>query len=147
MAIVTNNNNLGTAIDNLYTGHGIPTSFFTVTVKDSSANAIDLRAHDDASGNFHKGGLVEKLLGLMMTRGTIAYWNVKDAATGVITVGMEGEFATATNLALVFDNNNEDGTAYADGTDAVPFRATASSTSDDAVADVSGTTVAADTLV
>ena len=53
MPIVTNNNNLGTAIDNLYTGHGIPTSFFTVTVKDSSATAMDLRAHDDASGNFH----------------------------------------------------------------------------------------------
>ena len=147
MAIVTNNNNLGTAIDNLYTGNGLPTSFFTVTVKDSSGNAIDLRAHDSSAGAFHKGGLVDKLLGLAQTRGTIVYFNVKDAATGIITVGMEGEFATATNLALVFDNNNEDGTSYADGTDAVPFRTTASSTSDDAVADVSGTTVAADTLV
>ena len=42
MAIVTNNNNLGTAIGSLYTGNGIETKFFTVTVKDSSNTVMDL---------------------------------------------------------------------------------------------------------
>lgn len=143
MAIVTNNNNLGTAIDNLYTGNGITTKFFTITVKDSSANAVDLRAHDDASGNFHKDGLVDRILQMAGTRGTIAYWNVKNAGTGVVTLGMEGEFATATNLALVFDNNGEAGSGF----NTVTYRATSSSTSEDGAADISGTTVAADTLV
>ena len=142
MPIVTNNNNLGTAIDNLYTGHGIPTSFFTVTVKDSSATAMDLRAHDDASGNFHKDGLVDRVLQLAATRGTVVYFNVKDAASGVVTIGIEGEFATATNLASAYDNADVDGTNTS-----VKFRTTASSTTEDGVADIAGTTVAADTLV
>ena len=142
MPIVTNNNNLGTAIDNLYTGHGIPTKFFTVTVKDSSNTAMDLRAHDDSSGNFHKDGLVDRVLQIAQTRGTVVYFNVKNAASGVVTIGMEGEFATATNLASAYDNDDVDGTATS-----VKFRATASSTSEDGVADIAGTTVAADTLV
>lgn len=141
MAIVTNNNNLGTAIDNLYTGNGLPTSFFTVTVKDASGTAMDLRNHDDSSGNFHKDGLVDRVLQIAQTRGTIVYFNVKDAASGIITVGMEGEFATATNLASAFDNN--DGSSDL----SVKFRQTASSTTEDGVADIAGTTVAADTLV
>ena len=141
MAIATNNNNIGTAIDNLYTGNGIPTKFFTVTVKDSSATAMDLRAHDDSSGNFHKDGLVDRVLQIAQTRGTIVYFNVKNASTGVITIGMEGEFATAANLATAFDNS--------DGSNnlSVKYRNTASSTTEDGTADIAGTTVAADTLV
>ena len=142
MPIVTNNNNLGTAIDNLYTGHGIPTSFFTVTVKDSSATAMDLRAHDDSSGNFHKDGLVDRVLQLAATRGTVVYFNVKNAASGVVTIGIEGEFATAANLASAYDNADTAGTNTS-----VKFRTTASSTTEDGVADIAGTTVAADTLV
>ena len=142
MPISTNNNNLGTAIDNLYTGNGIPTKFFTVTVKDSSATAMDLRAHDDSSGNFHKDGLVDRILQIAQTRGTVVYFNVKNAASGVVTIGMEGEFATAANLATAYDNDDVDGT-----TQSVKFRATASSTSEDGVADIAGTTVAADKLV
>jgi len=141
MAIVTNNNNLGTAIDNLYTGNGLTTTFFTVTVKDSSATAMDLRAHDDASGNFHKDGLVDRVLQIAQTRGTIVYFNVKNASTGVITIGMEGEFATAANLATAFDNS--DGSSNL----SVKYRNTASSTTEDGTADIAGTTVAADTLV
>ena len=141
MAIVTNNNNLGTAIDNLYTGNGLPTSFFTVTVNDSSGTAMDLRTHDDSSGNFHKDGLVDRILQIAQTRGTIVYFNVKDAASGIITMGMEGEFATATNLATAFDNN--DGSSDL----SVKFRQSASSETEDGVADIAGTTVAADTLV
>ena len=141
MAIVTNNNNLGTAIDNLYTGNGLTTTFFTVTVKDSSATAMDLRAHDDASGNFHKDGLVDRVLQIAQTRGTIVYFNVKNASTGVITIGMEGEFATAANLATAFDNS--DGSSNL----SVKYRNTASSTTEDGTADIAGTTVTADTLV
>ena len=141
MPIATNNNNLGTAIDNLYTGNGLTTKFFTVAVKDSSATAMDLRAHDDSSGNFHKDGLVDRVLQIAQTRGTIVYFNVKNASTGVITIGMEGEFATATNLATAFDNS--------DGSNnlSVKYRNTASSTTEDGTADIAGTTVAADTLV
>lgn len=141
MPIATNNNNLGTAIDNLYTGNGLTTKFFTVTVKDSSASAMDLRAHDDSGGNFHKDGLVDRVLQIAQTRGTIVYFNVKNASTGVITIGMEGEFATATNLATAFDNS--------DGSNnlSVKYRNTASSTTEDGTADIAGTTVAADTLV
>jgi len=142
MPISTNNNNLGTAIDNLYTGNGLTTKFFTVTVKDSSNTAMDLRAHDDSSGNFHKDGLVDRILQIAQTRGTVVYFNVKNAASGVVTIGMEGEFATATNLATAYDNDDVDGTSTS-----VKFRATASSTSEDGVADIAGTTVAADTLV
>ena len=141
MAIVTNNNNLGTAIDNLYTGNGLTTTFFTVTVKDSSATAMDLRAHDDASGNFHKDGLVDRVLGLAQTRGTIVYFNVKNDNSGTITIGMEGEFGTATNLATAFDNS--DGSSNL----SVKYRNTASSTTEDGTADIAGTTVTADTLV
>jgi len=141
MPIATNNNNLGTAIDNLYTGNGLTTKFFTVTVKDSSDTAMDLRAHDDSSGNFHKDGLVDRVLQIAQTRGTIVYFNVKNASTGVITIGMEGEFATATNLATAFDNS--DGSSNL----SVKYRNTASSTTEDGTADIAGTTVAADTLV
>ena len=141
MAIVTNNNNLGTAIDNLYTGNGLTTTFFTVTVKDSSATAMDLRAHDDASGNFHKDGLVDRVLGLAQTRGTIVYFNVKNDNSGTITIGMEGEFGTATNLATAFDNS--DGSSNL----SVKYRNTATSTTEDGTADIAGTTVTADTLV
>ena len=141
MPIATNNNNLGTAIDNLYTGNGLTTKFFTVTVKDSSATAMDLRAHDDSSGNFHKDGLVDRVLQIAQTRGTIVYFNVKNDNSGTITIGMEGEFGTATNLASAFDNS--DGSSNL----SVKFRATASSTSEDGTADIAGTTVAADTLV
>lgn len=141
MAIVTNNNNLGTSIGNLYTGDGIEKKFFTVSVKDSSSTAMDLRLHDDASGNFHKDGLVDRILQIAGTRATIVYFNVKNDNSGVITIGCEGEFATAANLATAFDNS--DGSSN----QSVKFRQTASSTSEDGVADIAGTTVAADTLV
>ena len=143
MAIVTNNSNLGTSIGALYTGNGIETKFFTVTVKDSSATAQDLRTHDDASGNFHKDGLVDRILQIIQTRGTIVYFNVKNDNSGVVTVGIEGASATAALLALAFDNNGEAGSGF----NSVKFRQTSSSTSEDGVADISGTTVAADLLV
>jgi len=141
MAIVTNNNNLGTSIGSLYTGHGIESKFFTISVKDSSSTAMDLRVHDDSNGNFHKDGLVDRILQKCMMRGTVIYFNVKNDNSGVITVGMEGEFATATNLATEFDNS--DGSSNL----SVKYRNTATSTTEDGVADIAGTTVAADTLV
>ena len=50
---------------------------------------------------------------------------------------MEGQFATAANLATAYDNSSV----------AIKFRFNASSTSEDGTADISGTTVAADKLV
>ena len=142
MPITTNNNNLGTSIGNLYTGSGMERQFFTVVVKDSSATAMDLRAHDDSSGNFHKDGLVDRVLQKCQMRGTVVFFNVKNDNSGTVTIGMEGQFATATNLATEFDNDDTAGTSKS-----VKFRATASSTTEDGVADIAGTTVTADTLV
>lgn len=142
MAILTNNQNIGTGIGELYTGHGVASKFFTVVVKDASGTAIDLRAHDDASGYFHKDGLVDRVLQIAGTKGTVIYFNVKNDNSGTVTIGLEGEFGTATNLANAYDNDDPDGNVVA-----VKFRLTKSSTSEDGAADISGTTVAADTLV
>ena len=138
MAIATNNNNLGTTIGNLYTGNGMEVQFFTVTIKDASGTAVDLRAHDSAVGDkFHKGGLVDRILGVAQTKGTVVHFNVKNDNSGVVTIAMEGQFATAANMATAYDNNS------------VPlkFRFSATSTTEDGTADISGTTVAADKLV
>lgn len=137
MAIATNNNNLGTTIGNLYTGNGMEVQFFTVTIKDASGTAVDLRAHDSSGGAFHKGGLVDRILGVAGTKGTVVHFNVKNDNSGVVTIAMEGQFATAANMATAYDNNS------------VPlkFRFSATSTTEDGTADISGTTVAADKLV
>ena len=137
MAIATNNNNLGTTIGNLYTGNGMEVQFFTVTVKDASGTAVDLRAHDSSGGAFHKDGLVDRILGVAQTKGTVVHFNVKNDNSGVVTIAMEGQFATAANMATAYDNNS------------VPlkFRFSATSTTEDGTADISGTTVAADKLV
>tara|TARA_A100001011_G_scaffold214815_1_gene222862 strand:+ start:705 stop:1118 length:414 start_codon:yes stop_codon:yes gene_type:complete len=137
MAIATNNNNLGTTIGNLYTGNGMEVQFFTVTIKDASGTAVDLRAHDSSGGAFHKDGLVDRILGVAQTKGTVVHFNVKNDNSGVVTIAMEGQFATAANMATAYDNNS------------VPlkFRFSATSTTEDGTADISGTTVAADKLV
>ncbi len=143
MAIATNNNNLGTTIGNLYTGNGMEVQFFTVTIKDASGTAVDLRAHDSAVGNkFHKGGLVDRILGVAQTKGTVVHFNVKNDNSGVVTIAMEGQFATAANMAVAYDNKDSGGTVRP-----IKFRFNASSTTEDGTADISGTTVAADTLV
>ena len=141
MPIATNNNNLGTTIGNLYTGNGMEVQYFTVVVKDSSATAIDLRVHDDSDGKFHKDGLLDRVLQKCQMRGTVVHFNVKNDNSGTVTVGMEGQFGTATNLASEFDNS--DGSSNL----SVKYRNTASSTTEDGVADIAGTTVAADKLV
>ena len=137
MAIATNNNNLGTTIGNLYTGNGMEVQFFTVTIKDASGTAVDLRAHDSSGGAFHKDGLVDRILGVAQTKGTVVHFNVKNDNSGVVTIAMEGQFATAANMATAYDNNS------------VPlkFRFSATSTTEDGTADISGTAVAADKLV
>ena len=99
MPIATNNNNLGTTIGNLYTGNGMEVQYFTVVVKDSSATAIDIRVHDDSDGKFHKDGLLDRVLQKCQMRGTVVHFNVKNDNSGTVTVGMEGQFGTATNLA------------------------------------------------
>ncbi len=142
MAIVTNNNNLGTTIGNLYTGNGMEVQFFTVTIKDASGTAVDLRAHDSSGGAFHKGGLVDRILGVAQTKGTVVHFNVKNDNSGVVTIAMEGQFATAANMAVAYDNKDSGGTVRP-----IKFRFNASSTTEDGTADISGTTVAADTLV
>ena len=141
MAIATNNNNLGTTIGNLYTGNGMEVQYFTVVVKDSSATAIDLRVHDDSDGKFHKDGLLDRVLQKAQNRGTVVHFNVKNDNSGTVTIGMEGQFATATNLATEFDNS--DGSSNL----SVKYRNTKDSTTEDGVGDIAGTTVTADTLV
>ena len=137
MAIVTNNNILGTAIGALNTGNGMEVQFFTVTVKDASGTAVDLRAHDSSGGAFHKDGLVDRILGVAQTKGTVVHFIVKNANDGIVTVGMEGQFATAANLATAYDNSSV----------GIKFRFSATSTTEDGTADISGTTVAADLLI
>tara|TARA_E500000178_G_scaffold345198_1_gene394684 strand:- start:1128 stop:1553 length:426 start_codon:yes stop_codon:yes gene_type:complete len=141
MPIATNNNNLGTTIGNLYTGNGMEVQYFTVVVKDSSATAIDLRVHDDSDGKFHKDGLLDRVLQKAQNRGTVVHFNVKNDNSGTVTIGMEGQFATATNLATEFDNS--DGSSNL----SVKYRNTKDSTTEDGVGDIAGTTVTADTLV
>ena len=139
MVIVTNNNDLGANIGVLSTNDGIEKQFFTVVIKDASGTAVDLRAHDSSAGAFHKDGLLDRILGAIMTRGTIALHNVKNDNSGTITVGMEGQFATAANLAVALDNGGS--------SVAMAFRFSATSTTEDGRADISGSTVTADTLV
>ena len=114
--------------------------YFTVTVKDSSATAVDIDA------NTHKDGIVDRILQAIATRGTLKYYNVT-TTNGVITVAVE--------RANTWENSNPNdisgtptATAAANlqtflralGT--VKSRASSTSTSEDSSIDVGGTTVA-----
>ena len=140
MPIATNNNNLGTTIGNLYTGNGIEVQFFTVVVKDGSANALDI------DGNTHKDGIVDRVLQGIQTRGTLRYYNIT-TTNGTLTVAIERantwedsdpDAISGTPTATAAANLQ----VFLRAMGTVKCRASSSSTSDDASIDISGTTVA-----
>jgi len=122
------------------TTHGdVAIEYFTVTVKDSSANAVDI------DGNTHANGIVDRILQAISTKGTIKHYNVT-TTNGVITVAVERsdswadtgtgtpaspETAAAANMQV-----------YLRALGTVKSRASSTSTSEDSSIDVGGTTVA-----
>jgi len=127
------------------TTHGdVAIEYFTVTVKDSSANAVDI------DGNTHANGIVDRILQAISTKGTIKHYNVT-TTNGVITVAVERsdswadtgtgtpaspETAAAANMQV-----------YLRALGTVKSRASSTSTSEDSSIDVGGTTVAVVTNV
>ena len=137
MPIISNNNAVFVA-DTTTLGE-VAQEYFTVVVKDSSANALDI------DGNTHKDGIVDRVLQGIQTRGTLRYYNIT-TTNGTLTVAVERadswadtgtgtpaspQTAAAANLQVFL---------RAMGT--VKCRASSSSTSDDASIDIGGTTVA-----
>ena len=137
MAINSNNNAVFTAGSTTFGDVAI--EYFTVTVKDSSANALDI------DGNTHKDGIVDRILQAIQTRGTIKYYNVT-TTNGVITVAVEREASWA-NTGTGSPTTPQTAAAanmqtYLQSLGSVKCRASSTSTSDDASIDVGGTTVA-----
>jgi len=78
---INSNNNAVFVADT--TSHGdVAVELFTVTVKDGSANALDI------DGNTHKDGIVDRILQGIQTRGTLKNYRVT-TTNGVITVIVE----------------------------------------------------------
>ena len=138
MAINSNNNAVFVA-DTTSLGE-VAQEYFTVVVKDSSANALDI------DGNTHKDGIVDRILQGIQTRGTLRYYQIT-TTNGTLTVAIE--------RANTWEDSNPDaisGTPTATAAAnlqvflramaTVKCRASSSSTSDDASIDVGGTTVA-----
>ena len=135
---INSNNNAVFVADTTTLGE-VAQEYFTVVVKDSSANALDI------DGNTHKDGIVDRVLQGIQTRGTLRYYNIT-TTNGTLTVAVERadswadtgtgtpaspQTAAAANLQVFL---------RAMGT--VKCRASSSSTSDDASIDIGGTTVA-----
>ena len=135
---INSNNNAVFVADTTTLGE-VAQEYFTVVVKDSSANALDI------DGNTHKDGIVDRVLQGIHTRGALMYYN-KTTTNGTLTVAVERadswadtgtgtpaspQTAAAANLQVFL---------RAMGT--VKCRASSSSTSDDASIDIGGTTVA-----
>ena len=135
---INSNNNAVFVADTTTLGE-VAQEYFTVVVKDSSANALDI------DGNTHKDGIVDRVLQGIQTRGTLRYYNIT-TTNGTLTVAVERadswadtgtgtpaspQTAAAANLQVFL---------RAMGT--VKCRARSSSTSDDASIDIGGTTVA-----
>ena len=135
---INSNNNAVFVADT--TSHGdVAVELFTVTVKDGSANALDI------DGNTHKDRIVDRILQGIQTRGTLKNYRVT-TTNGVITVIVERadswadtgtgtpsspQTAAAANMQV-----------YLRALGTIRCRASSTSTSDDAAIDVSGTTVA-----
>ena len=143
MAINSNSTAFYTA-DKVSIGSGKDIEFFTVTVKNVGDTALDI------DGLTHNGGIVDKILQAIQTRGTIKYFNVT-TTNGVITVGVEGEDTWGDS-----DGNVASPTATAAANmqtyirslgNALAARGTRTATSDDTTYDVSGSTVAASEMV
>jgi hypothetical protein len=136
MAINSNNNAVFTAGSTTFGDVAI--EYFTVTVKDSSDNALDIDA------NTHKDGIVDRILQAIQTRGTIKYYNVT-TTNGVITVAVERETTWGDsdgNVASPTATPAANMQTYLQSLGSVRCRASSTSTTDDATIDVGGTTVA-----
>lgn len=135
---INSNNNAVFVADT--TSHGdVAIELFTVTVKDGSANALDI------DGNTHKDGIVDRILQGIQTRGTLKNYRVT-TTNGVITVIVEradswadtGTGTPASPQTAAAANMQ----VYLRALGTIRCRASSTSTSDDAAIDVSGTTVA-----
>ena len=127
------------------TSHGdVAVELFTVTVKDGSANALDI------DGNTHKDGIVDRILQGIQTRCTLKNYRVT-TTNGVITVITEradswadtGTGTPASPQTAAAANMQ----VYLRALGTIRCRASSSSNSnddpaEDAAIDVSGTTVA-----
>jgi hypothetical protein len=137
MAINSNSTAFYTA-DKVSIGSGKDIEFFTVTVKDQNPTALDI------DGLTHNGGIVDKIMQAIQTRGTIKYFNVT-TTNGVITVGVEGEDTWGDsdgNVASPTATAAANMQTYLQSLGSVKCRASSTSTTEDASIDVGGTTVA-----
>ena len=122
------------------TTHGdVAIEYFTVTVKDSSANDVDI------DGNTHANGIVDRILQAISTRGTIKHYNVT-TTNGVMTVAVERSDSWA-NTGTGTPASPQTAAAanmqvYLRALGTVKSRASSTSTSEDSSIDVGGTTVA-----
>ena len=138
MPINSNNNAVFTAGETTF--GEVAQEYFTIVVKDSSANDIDI------DGNTHKDGIVDRILQGIQTRGTLRYYNIT-TTNGTLSVAIE--------RANTWENSNQSdlsgtptATAAANlqtflramGT--VSCRTDSDATSEDTQIDVGGTTVA-----
>jgi hypothetical protein len=138
MAINSNNNAVFTAGETTF--GEVAQEYFTVVVKDSSANDLDI------DGNTHKDGIVDRILQAIQTRGTLRYYNIT-TTNGTLTVAIERantwedsdpDAISGTPTATAAANMQ----TYLQALGSVRCRAGSTSTSDDATIDVGGTTVA-----
>jgi hypothetical protein len=138
MPINSNNDAVFTAGETTF--GEVAQEYFTVVVKDSSANDLDI------DGNTHKDGIVDRILQAIQTRGTLRYYNIT-TTNGTMTVAIERantwedsdpDAISGTPTATAAANLQ----TFLQALGTVECRLSASSTSDDAKIDVGGTTVA-----
>ena len=136
---INSNNNAVFVADTTSLGE-VAQEYFTVVVKDSSANALDI------DGNTHKDGIVDRILQGIQTRGTLRYYQIT-TTNGTLTVAVERantwedsdpDAISGTPTATAAANMQ----VYLRALGTIRCRASSTSTSDDAAIDVSGTTVA-----
>ena len=135
---INSNNNAVFVADT--TSHGdVAVELFTVTVKDGSANSLDI------DGNTHKDGIVDRILQGIQTRGTLKNYRVT-TTNGVITVIVERADSWADTGTGTPSSPQTAAAAnmqtYLRALGTIRCRASSTSTSDDAAIDVSGSTVA-----
>ena len=137
MAINSNNNAVFTAGETTF--GEVAQEYFTVVVKDSSDNALDI------DGNTHKDGIVDRILQAIQTRGTLRYYNIT-TTNGTLTVAIERadtwEDSNADELPSPTATAAANLQTFLQALGTVKCRASSTSTSDDASIDVGGTTVA-----
>lgn len=138
MPINSNNNAVFVAGETTF--GEVAQEYFTVVVKDSSANDLDI------DGNTHKDGIVDRVLQGIQTRGTLRYYNIT-TTNGTLTVAIERantwedsdpDAISGTPTATAAANLQ----TFLRAMGTVKCRASSTSTSDDASIDIGGTTVA-----